>query len=129
MDFGQSLLPEGSYYVGDKGTLLILGTAGGQTDGGRLLLPAARFRDFTPPPKTVQRTIGHYLEWIAAAKGGPPANCNFDFASLIAETALIGVISARTGKHLAWDAENMRFTNDAQANQFLTPEYRTGWAL
>jgi hypothetical protein len=129
MDFGQSLPPEGSYYVGDNGILLILGTAGGPSDGGRVLLPAARFRDFTPPPKTIQRTIGHYQEWIAAAKGGPPANCNFDFASLIAETALIGVISARTGKHLAWDAENMRFTNDAQANQLVTPEFRTGWAL
>jgi len=39
------------------------------------------------------------------------------------------VISARAGKHLAWDAENMRFTDDAQATQLVTPEYRTGWAL
>jgi predicted dehydrogenase len=131
MDPAESFTSEGSYFVGDKGVLLIRGTAGGQSRTGRptALLPEAKFRDFTPPPKTIPRTIGHYQEWIAAAKGGPPANCNFDFASLIAETALIGVISARTGKHLAWDAANMRFTNDEDANQYLNPPYRSGWAL
>jgi len=39
------------------------------------------------------------------------------------------VTSAQTGKRLAWDAETMRFTNDARANQSVTPEYRAGWAL
>ena len=131
MDPSQSLQPEGSCYVGDNGTLLILGTGGGQGPEGtspRVLLPAEKFKDFTPPPKTIRRTIGHYQEWIAAAKGGPPANCNFDFASLIAETALIGVISARTGKHLAWDAPNIRF-NDNEANEYINPPYRSGWSL
>ncbi|MCC6860053.1 MAG: Gfo/Idh/MocA family oxidoreductase [Bryobacterales bacterium] len=128
---GVSLRPEGSYYVGDKGALLVQGSGGGGRASGPAsgLLPASRFRDFTPPPKTIPRTIGHYEEWIAAAKGGPAANCHFDFASLINETALLGVISARTGKHLLWDAQNMRFTNDEEANQYLNPPYRAGWSL
>ena len=79
--------------------------AGGNRGG---LLPTAKYKDFTPPPKTIARTSGHYQEWIAAAKGGPPANCNFEFATLINETALLGVISTRTGKHLLWDKNHRR---------------------
>jgi hypothetical protein len=129
---GKSLQPEGSYFVGDKGALLIQGAGGGGSRGGGPvsgLLPAAKFKGFKPPPKTTKRTIGHYQEWIAAAKGGPPANCNFEFATLINETAQIGVISARTGKHLLWDAPNMRFTNDDEANQYINPPYRSGWSI
>ena len=158
LDLSVSLRPEGSYYVGDKGVLFIGGIGGGGqggggggrgagtggsqgADGSRAgagaagrgpsggLLPLAKYKDFTPPPKTIPRTVGHYKEWILAAKGGPPANCNFDFASLIAETALLGVISQRTGKTLAWDAQNMRFVNDQDANQYITQPYRSGWAL
>jgi predicted dehydrogenase len=132
MDPKETLTAEGSYFVGDKGVLLIRGTAGGsgrQERKPHVLLPEERFRDFAPPAKTIPRTIGHYQEWIAAAKGGPAANCNFDFAGLIAETALIGVISARTGKHLNWDAENLRFTNDEAANEYINPPYRAGWSL
>ncbi len=122
LDPSRVLAKNGSYYVGDKGILV--------SDGSRyVLLPQDRFRDFKPPPKTIPRTAGHYQEWIAAAKGGPKANCNFDFASLITETALIGIVSARLDKQLVWDSPSMRFTNDAEANQFLNPPYRSGWSL
>jgi predicted dehydrogenase len=123
---GEELRPEGVYFAGDRGVLLPRRTVGG-VDGS--LLPAAKFKDYARPPKTIPRSIGHYQEWIAAAKGGPPPNCNFDFASLIAETALLGVISIRTGKPLVWDAGNMRIANDAHANQYLNPPYRSGWSL
>lgn len=126
---GVSLRSEGSYYVGDKGALLVQGSGGGAAGPARRLLPEARFKDFAPPPKTIPRTIGHYEEWIAAAKGGPPANCRFDFATLINETALLGVISSRTGKHLLWDPQELRFTNDAEANGYISPRYRSGWSL
>jgi hypothetical protein len=110
------------YYVGEKG-VLVPGRA------GFTVLANGKPKDFTPPPKTIPRTVGHYQEWIAAAKGGKPANCNFDYACLFAETSLLGVIAARTGKDLSYDAENMRFTNDADANQYLTSTYREGWSL
>jgi hypothetical protein len=131
MDSAELLAREGSYYVGDKGVLLLGRVGMGKPGEGleRNLLPAAKFKDFASPPKAIQRTVGHYREWIEAAKGGPPANCNFDFASTFAETALLGVISTRTGKHLLWDAENMRITNDAGANQYISPPYRSGWSL
>jgi hypothetical protein len=41
----------------------------------------------------------------------------------------LGVVAIRTGKHLLWDAENMRTTNDAGANQYVAGTYRAGWGL
>ena len=81
------------------------------------------------PAKTLPRTKDHYMEWVDACKGGPPANCNFDFAAPVTEIALLGVIAQRTGGFLVWDAEGMRFPNDRAATQLLKPEYRQGWSL
>jgi hypothetical protein len=123
MPAGRNLGVDGVLFVGEKGIL-----QSGFTGGPRLLNPAQQ-QGFTPPPKTLPRTIGHYREWVAAAKGGPPAACNFDFAGPVTEIALLGVIAQRTGKHLVWDAANMSFANDAAANEFLNPPYRQGWSL
>jgi hypothetical protein len=30
---------------------------------------------------------------------------------------------------LVWDRENMKFSNAAEANQYLTRDYREGWKL
>jgi predicted dehydrogenase len=130
LDPAQTLATQGTYFSGEKGTLLIgrIMNEDNATGMEKGLLPAAKFKDYQLPPKTLERTNGHYKEWIAAAKDGPPASCTFEFARLLAETALLGVISQRTAKSLVWDAENMR-TNDAEANQYLKPLYRAGWSL
>jgi predicted dehydrogenase len=119
----RSLAADGILFVGDKGTLY-----SGFT-GGPLFLSREQEQAITPPPKTLPRSIGHYLEWIAAAKGGQPAACNFEFAAPLTEIALLGVIAQRTGKYLRWDAANMRITNDEAANLLLDPPYRQGWSL
>jgi predicted dehydrogenase len=115
----ESLGSSGVIYEGDSGVLL-----SGFTGGPRVL-----GREITPPPRTVKRSIGHYDEWIAACKGGPPANCEFGFAGLVTETALLGVIAERTGRYLEWDPQAMRFTNDPDACKLLSEPYRSGWAL
>ena len=114
---------EGLLFVGDKGTLW------SGFSGGIQFLSSEQRRSLTAPPKTLPRTKGHYMEWVDACKGGPPANCNFDFAAPLTEIALLGVIAQRTAKLLQWDAEGMRFPNDAAATQLLKPEYRQGWSL
>ena len=40
---------------------------------------------------------------------------------------LLGLVSLRAKSKLHYDAANMRVTNNANANQFLTREYRKGW--
>lgn len=113
----------GLYFVGDQGVLM-----SGFTGGPRLL-PESKNASYTPPVKTHARSAGHYQEWIEAAKGGKPANCNFDFASLLTETALLGTVAIRSGRYLEWDHQNMRISNDADANRFIAEPYRAGWSL
>lgn len=114
---------EGSMYIGEKGVLLT-------GDRGRFsLLPEDRFRDFVLPPKTLTRSIGHYREWIEAAKGGKPASCPFSFGGRLTELALLGAVAARTARVLEWDSKNLTFTNDSEANALINPPYRSGYAL
>jgi predicted dehydrogenase len=114
----------GLLFVGDHGKLLT------EYSGGKeLLLPEKKFRDFTPPPKTLPRTTGHYREWIDACKTGKPTSCNFDFGSRMVKIAQLGAMAARASRLLEWDAAAERVTNDAEANSWVNPPYRKGWSL
>jgi predicted dehydrogenase len=117
----------GALYVGDKGKIL----------DGRLI-PEARRKEYGRPPKTLERSPGHHQEWINACKGGKPAGSNFpDHAGLLAQVVLMGNIALRPvlkenrlfGTKLLWDAQEFKFTNVPEANQYLTKEYRQGWGL
>ncbi|MFC1550968.1 Gfo/Idh/MocA family protein [Candidatus Latescibacterota bacterium] len=123
MKLSRKLAGDGVIFVGDKGSMLTGFT------GGPILLDNDRQRSFTKPPKTMERSQGHYMEWIDACKGGKSANCNFDFGSVITEAALLGVIAQRLGGYLEWDADQAVFTNSDEANALVDPPYRTGWSL
>ena len=46
------------------------------------------------------------------------------------ESILLGAIAIRYPEtKLQWDAANMRFTNNDDANRWLTRDYREGWDL
>ena len=124
LDSRTAMPNEGLLFVGEKGKLI-----SGYYGGRDRLLPEARFRGFQPPPKTLARSIGHYKEWVEASKGGKPANCNFDFAGRMTEIAQLGTIAARAARLLEWDPERMAITNDAEANSWVNPPYRSGWSL
>jgi hypothetical protein len=123
MEPEHKLGPDGMLLIGDKGVI-----HSGFTGKPRLV-PESRMAGFTPPPPKVLRTIGHYKEWIEACKGGAAANCHFGFGSLLVETAVLGTIAQRTEKVLVWSAEEGRIANDAEANQYVNPPYRSGWTL
>ena len=93
----------GALYIGDKGKIY----------GGRLL-PESRQKDYGKPPQKLERSPGHYVEWIQACKGGKPAGSNFpDHAGLLAQVVLMGNIALRPelkqekylGTKLLWDAD------------------------
>jgi hypothetical protein len=114
---------DGIIFTGDKGTIL-----SGFT-GGPKLVPESKNAAFTPPAKTMPRSTGHYQEWIRASKGGPAANCEFGFGSLLTEVALLGNLAVRMNRELYWSPEDLRITNDAEANEYINPPYRAGWSL
>jgi len=116
----------GILFVGDEGKMY-----------ETRLLPEERQRAYGKPPKKLERSPGHYIEWIQACKGGKPAGSNFpDHAGLLAQVVLLGNLAiqpalkekvART--KLLWDGENMKVTNVPEANQYLRRKYREGWTL
>ena len=117
----------GALYIGDKGKML----------GGRLI-PESRQKEYGKPPQKLERSPGHYQEWVNACKGGKPAGSNFpDHAGLLAQVVLLGNVALRPalkaekflGTKLLWDAKEFKFTNVPEANQYLTKEYREGWGL
>ena len=113
---------DGILFYGSKGVLF------SGFSGGPEIIAGAKKKGFTPPGKTLPRTKGHYLEFAEAAKGGPPASCNFDFGGLLTEAVLLGTIAQRTDKVLEWDAVGGRFTNDEAANQYIQQPCRAGWS-
>ena len=139
LDADRGLGSNGTLFIGDKGAML----AGRRSDP--LIFPESRRNEFEPPPKTLPRSIGHHEEWVEACKGGSPAGANFDFASLVTETVLLGNIALRMDERssgrgrrsrrvgpmpkLNWDGANLNVTNVPEANAFIHREYRKGWTL
>ena len=112
-------IDDGILYVGDKGKML-----------GHRLIPETRMAEFGKPERKLPRSPGHYQEWIAACKGGPPAGSNFvDHAAHLAEVILLGNVAIRMNGKLSWDGEAGRFTDCDEANALLNPPYRKGWVL
>ena len=70
-------------------------------------------------------------EWVEAIKAGKPeiAYSNFDIASLLTESFLLGNVAIRSGKTLEWDGPGLRVTNDPEANRLIQTEYRRGWEV
>jgi predicted dehydrogenase len=100
------------------------------------IIPEATMKAYGTPPKKLERSPGHYQEWIDACKGGKAAGSNFDWAGPLAEAVLLGNVALRlqlreelTRKKLLWNQDEMRFTNSNDANSFLRREYREGWTL
>lgn len=114
----------GLLLIGDNGKILCDAVGHNPT-----LLPKKRNDAYTPPAPYLPRSIGHYKEWIAAAKGGPPPGANFEYGCPITELVLLGNIAVRTQEILEWDYENMRITNSEKANELIHQNYQNGWDL
>lgn len=115
--------PDGLLFVGDYGKILCT------FNGGKpRLIPEAKNKAYIKPPATIERSKGHYQDWIAAMKGGPAPRCTFQSAAPITEALALGIIAMRTGKKLVWDPVNLS-TNVEQANRLIKPSYRPGWEI
>jgi hypothetical protein len=120
----------GTMFVGDKGIIL-----------GNQLIPEKKMREYQGEKKTTQeeaRRVGD-TDWIQAFKGGKPSLGNFLNAAACSETICLAGVAMRVSRKnfnegsttppLEWDAQNMKFTNMPEANQYLYREYREGWKL
>ena len=119
---GERVKSSGVMFVGTKGKMFA-------NYGSYKMYLKDESADFTPPPKSIPKSIGHHQEWIKACKDGSPTTCNFDYSGALTETVLLGNVAYRTGKSLEWDAKNLVATNCPEAAALVTKEYRSGWEV
>jgi Oxidoreductase family, C-terminal alpha/beta domain/Oxidoreductase family, NAD-binding Rossmann fold len=133
----RELPEEGMLFVGDKGRML-----GGFRGEGAQLIPEASARAFRkahnlpePAPRQRGRRQGfdpamRNVAWITAFKGGAASYGDFQLAGPISDAINLAAISLRLrGRRLLWDSAAAKITNIAEANKFLTREYRPGWEI
>ncbi len=102
--------------------------------GSRILLPWGNAADMTyykPRPKEkLLPPVGNFQrEWIDACKGSLKTSCDFDYGGKMIEQMLLGLVAYRVGEKLDYDGAAGKVTNNKQANELLSKEYRKGWTL
>lgn len=126
---GRKIPESGSIFVGTKGKIM----CGTYSENARII-PETKMRAYTRPAKSIPRIEngpgGHEQDWVRACKGGPAASSSFDYSGPFTETVVMGNLAVlNPGKKLEWDGENMKVTNDEEANAYVRPVFREGWSL
>ena len=139
--------PEGLLYIGDKGKILSAGRGAPRLITARGSQPLWRETPAQPDagsgPAAAGQTAsgGRGNVWVEAFQGGTPSPGNFLSAGPISETVCLAAVALRAGRQksgsrsypaplkLLYDSASMKVTNMAEANQYLTREYRPGWEL
>jgi predicted dehydrogenase len=116
----------GALVIGDKGKIIY----GSHGAGRPTILNPVQMAEAPKEPKRLEKSPGHYKEWVQCCKTGKRAGSDFSYGGPLTEIALIGLIAIRCkGQKLHWNSEQMKFTNNAEANRWLKPEFRNGWSL
>ena len=128
----EKLVSSGSIIVGTKGNLYSPNDYGADVR----LCPEKEYEGFKNPAKSLARNKrgddgGQKEEWIEAIRKNDPkhAMANFNYASVLTESLLLGNVAIRLGKAFEYDGANMSIKDIPDANQLLHREYRKGWTL
>ena len=115
------LSDQGSIYIGTEGVLY------SPYIDVPVLLPAEQFKDYKLPNPG---GTDHYLQFVEACRGNGKTSAPFDYSGPLTESVLLGCLATRfPGTTLEWDAANLKFTNDTEANRFVRRQYRRGWEV
>ena len=113
----------GTLYYGSRGVIYA-----GEYGGFVRFLDPARQAEWEAIAPERARGVNHQRAWIDACKAGEQPLSNFDYAWTITEASLVGVLAMRAEEPVEYDAENMRFTNNDELNEFIYPNYELGSA-
>ncbi len=113
-------LPEqGSVIIGDKGTMVL------PHMNGPRLYPLENYKDYKYPKLPGN---DHWHQFVDACRGEGKTSAGFEYAGPLTESVLLGGVACRfPNQKLEWDAKALKFTNVAEANQYLHREYRKGF--
>jgi predicted dehydrogenase len=118
---GDNLPGQGSIFIGTDGVMLLPHIASPQ------LYPDKKFQTLRMPKVT---TANHWAQFAEAVRDNGKTWAGFDYAGPLTEAVLLGSVASRFPKTtLQWNAKELRFTNVAEANQFIRRPYRAGWRI
>ena len=124
---GRDVAAEGLMLVGDKGKILA-----GFEGANPQIIPEAKMKAYQGN-KTITRekpkSGSRVNDWLDPIRNNEQPKGNFIRAETITETINLGNIALRVGQKIEYDSENMKITNNEDANKYLTREYREGWEL
>ncbi|MGI9545574.1 MAG: Gfo/Idh/MocA family oxidoreductase [Cyclobacteriaceae bacterium] len=116
---------EGMMFVGDKGKILA-GFRGEKPE----MIPSAKMQSYQGKKVLAEFEREESTDtWIRSIKNNKESPGSFLNAGCVTEAINLAAVALRSNKQVIYDAENMKITNDAEANQYLTREYRPGWEL
>jgi hypothetical protein len=136
LEDGKSIPATGTLFIGDKGIIL-----------NSELIPARKMQEYRagkglpqpPGGRGARGGGGGETEWLATFKGGPASQGSFPNAANCSEAIALAGAAIRYSRNvfnenrcapaLLWDRDSMKFTNIAEANQYLRRDYRDGWEL
>jgi hypothetical protein len=128
----------GSLFIGETGNMVL------PHPNAPRLYPVEKFAGFAYPKD--MKGQNHWHRWIDAVITGQNTTASFDYSGPLAETVQLGNLATRVCRPpkpkrgnnaqgardinvLNWDAANLRFTNNDEANALLTKKYRPGWEV
>jgi predicted dehydrogenase len=124
----------GSLFVGSKWRMYSPNDYGAV----QMFWPAAEFKELRAPERMLPRIEGgkggddaQKLEWVQAIRAGKPslALSNFDYASTLTESMLLGNVAVRSGQAIDYKPESGEIVGGSSASQYLKPYFRKGWEI
>jgi predicted dehydrogenase len=117
----------GLLIVGENMSLYSVNDYGAES----LILPKDKKDSLKKPEPSLPRSPGHFKEFVEAIETGDPkkAMSNFDYASQLTETVLLGVVALKVGKKIEWDSNAMAAKGCPEADKFIKREYRKGYSV
>jgi predicted dehydrogenase len=130
LEAGRRIPASGAFIIGDKGVIM----HGSHGAMGVRIIPESSMKTYDTPKATIPRVdTSHEEDWIRACKegnGGAPACTNFEYGGPLTEMVLLGVTAIKARDQvLKWDTQNLKITNNEEANKLLHKDYRSGWSL
>lgn len=112
---------QGSIIIGTAGVLHIPHVAAPK------LYPVEKYADYKLPELEQGH---HWTLWAEACLNGGTPGANFDYSGPLTESVLLGSVAVRYPQTtLQWNAAQLRFDNEKDANQHLRRAYRKGWEI
>ncbi len=119
---GEDIPAEGLMFVGDRGKIL-----GGFRGENPRIIPSERMEGReSVDSRAVERNADIWIDQVLKKEQSPGS---FRNARTITDTINLAAIALRTGEPIAFDPESISVTNNKEANQLLSRDYREGWEL